>query len=118
MQIGGGKNYPSPETRADWITQCANESGLPIERVGALLKRYGTRAAEIARDLGPDRPLAALPDYSVEELAWIIRNERVGTLDDLLRRRTTIEISGALTPAVRDEITGLYEKIRGSAVAC
>lgn len=114
MQIGGGRNYPSPEERAGWMAQCASRYGLPVERVGVLLKRYGTRATLIAAELGDDRPLRTQGDYSVEELAWIIRNERVGTLDDLLHRRTTIAISGALTAEVRQEAAEIFAAVRSA----
>ncbi|MEN8685793.1 FAD-dependent oxidoreductase, partial [Marivita sp.] len=115
MQIGGGKDYPLPDQRAGWVRKHAGESGLSIRRMENLLERYGTRAAEIANELGSDCPLETVPDYSQEELSYLIRNERVGHVDDLLYRRTTIAISGALSPETRQEVELLYEKTRRSS---
>lgn len=109
MQIGGGKDYPAPDQRAGWVSKHAGESGLSPERMETLLSRYGTRAAQIAKDLGSEQALESLPDYSRDELAWLIRNERVGHIDDLLYRRTTIAISGALSPETRQEIEAVYK---------
>ncbi|MEQ8922500.1 MAG: glycerol-3-phosphate dehydrogenase/oxidase [Marinovum algicola] len=114
MQIGGGKGYPTEAERDAWIARCARDTGVPAGRIDKLLERYGTRAAEIAARLGQDRRLRSLPEYSREELAWLIRNERVGDVEDLLFRRTTIAISGALTEAVRIEVTTLYDELSGS----
>ena len=107
MQIGGGKGYPSTDGRDDWIGTCAASTGIGKNRIEVLLGRYGTRAQDIAAELGEDRPLNSLPDYSIEELSWIAGNERVGELDDLLFRRTSIAISGRLTEKVRSEIASL-----------
>lgn len=114
IQIGGGKDYPPPSQRTSWISKCASESGLLPERIEVLLKRYGTRASKLAAELGPDLPLASLPTYSRQELLWLIRNERVGHVDDLLSRRTTITISGALNRQVYDEVSQLFHESRQS----
>ncbi|MCV2866720.1 glycerol-3-phosphate dehydrogenase/oxidase [Albidovulum sediminicola] len=108
MQIGGGKGYPRPEDRAAWIDRCARETGVPRARAAVLLDRYGTRASRMAADLGADQPLQTLPAYSREELLWLIRHERVGSAEDLIRRRTDIAISGRLTEAVKAEIEALF----------
>ena len=112
MQIGGGKGYPAPEARPAWVAEVARKTGLPEARVEVLLARYGTRAADIAPALGQDRALHSLPDYSREELEWIMRNERVGGIDDLLYRRTTIAMSGHLNDEVRAEIEDIVEDRR------
>ncbi len=115
MQIGGGTDFPEPPERAGWIARCAKETGVPESRVEQLLDRYGTRATQVAAGLGADRQLDSLPSYSREELAWLIRNERVGEVDDLLRRRTDIAISGCLSDAVRREVSALFDEARAAA---
>jgi glycerol-3-phosphate dehydrogenase len=116
MQIGGGKDYPAPDQRAGWVRKHAGVTGLSTDRMETLFGRYGTRAAEIAGHLGPDCPLQSLPDYSREELAYLIRHERVGDVDDLLCRRTTIAISGALSFETRREVEALYEACQSAAM--
>ncbi|WP_369788219.1 glycerol-3-phosphate dehydrogenase/oxidase [Rouxiella sp. WC2420] len=109
MAIGGGKDYPSPERKAAWIQLICNEFGLTTERVGQLLSRYGTRAADIAASISrdPDCPLEHYPDYSRNELRYLIHREQVQTLEDLLVRRTPMAISGKLTLARVEEIATL-----------
>jgi glycerol-3-phosphate dehydrogenase len=70
-----------------------------------LLGRYGTRARDAARAIaaGPDAPLAALPDHSTAEIAWIAREELVTALADVILRRTLIALRGqASEEAVRE----------------
>ena len=115
MAIGGGKEFPTPDERDGWIADCANETGLPAARVEMLLDRYGTRARLLAAELGADTPLSSLPRFSRQELVWLIDNERVGSLEDLIRRRTDIAISGDLTAEVEREVASLFEGHRAVA---
>ena len=115
MAIGGGKEFPTPDERDGWIADCTNETGLPAARVEMLLDRYGTRARLMAAELGADTPLSSLPRFSRQELVWLIDNERVGSLEDLIRRRTDIAISGDLTAEVEREVASLFEGHRAVA---
>lgn len=110
MPIGGGKGYPSFDEREGWIESCATSTGIEKKRIELLLGRYGTRAREIATELGEDRPLNSLPDYSIEELSWIARNEHVSSMDDLLLRRTSIAITGRLSEMVRSEVASFLDE--------
>ena len=110
MQIGGGKGYPADRDRSLWVAGCATQTGIAKDRINDLLTRYGTRAAQIAAALGADTPLKSLPAYSHQELVWLCRNERVGDLEDLLRRRTDIAISGQMSAQVRAEVSTLFER--------
>jgi glycerol-3-phosphate dehydrogenase len=104
MAIGGGRDFPrDPAARARWIARVASATGLAEDRVTALLDRYGTRGERVAAACRGETMLTALPDYSVAELGHLCRNERVGTLADLLMRRTLIALSGRLTPAAIEE---------------
>ncbi len=47
-----------------------------------------------------DAPLPALPAYTRAEIGFIMENEMVGRLADVLFRRTDIALSGRLTPEV------------------
>jgi glycerol-3-phosphate dehydrogenase len=101
--IGGGADFPAD--RAAWVRDLARESGLPEPRIATLLGRYGTRARDAARAIaaGPDAPLAALPDHSTAEIAWIAREELVTALADVILRRTLIALRGqASEEAVRE----------------
>jgi glycerol-3-phosphate dehydrogenase len=95
--IGGGRDFPTD--RPAWIAGTAEATGLDGGRVAALLDRYGTTARAIAAHeaAGNGAPLPGAPGYSLAEIDWIARNERVGHLADIVMRRTTLAITGRLT---------------------
>ncbi|MGR9500694.1 FAD-dependent oxidoreductase (plasmid) [Rhizobium leguminosarum] len=99
--IGGGRAFPA--NAFAWLTQMAANKGLSGGRMAELFARYGTDAEAIAGFIatGPD---AALPHagYSMRELQFLIREEAVEHLDDLLLRRTTLAVSGELTLDMMD----------------
>jgi glycerol-3-phosphate dehydrogenase len=101
LAIGGGRGYPKSEALLrDWIASVAGDSGLPEARIGALLARYGTGAKTVAVHIAGfpgDAPLPGAPDYSSGEVDYLLCREQVGTLADLLFRRTTLAVTGRLT---------------------
>lgn len=115
MPIGGGRDLPRSEAaRAAWISALAGETGARPERIAALLERYGSTARAIARHEGATmRPLTDAPDYSEAEIDWIIRNEHVRHLDDILMRRTPLAISGQLTRALCHQVADIAAKALG-----
>ncbi len=106
LPIGGGRDYPGDP--ASWVAQVASETGAGAGRVRALFARYGTTARAVAKAEGP-RPitLSDAPDYSLQELGWIIRNEQVVHLDDLVKRRTALSVTGVLTDASLEQAAGV-----------
>lgn len=102
LPIGGGKGFPSTsESRARWLADTSQVTGLPEPRLAELLARYGTTAAAVAAHRGRWSDADRLPDcpgYSRAEIDWIARHERVVHLADIVMRRTTLAITGALTP--------------------
>ena len=101
MPIGGGRDMPGPDQRTEWIAEVADRSGAGPERVGQLLDRYGTTARAIAMHEGSTHDaLPDAPDVSRAEIDWIARNESVEHLEDILLRRTSLAVTGRLTPAL------------------
>jgi glycerol-3-phosphate dehydrogenase len=107
LPIGGGRDYP--EDPQKWVADLAARTGLPATRVAALLDRYGTRAAELAQAFGPDADICG---HSSAELGHLIEHEQVETLADLLIRRTTLAITGALSMSVIDRSLDLLSAAR------
>lgn len=110
MPIGGGRDLPSDAAgRAALAADLAGRGGLSRERAAALLSRYGTRARAYCDGLEGrgETPLATVPGYSREEIAHLCRTERVATVEDLLRRRTLIALTGHDTPTARAEIAAI-----------
>lgn len=115
LAIGGGRNFPKDAARLDaevtGLAACFSANPGTVRR---LLDRYGTRASVLLLDCkGELTPLASLPTFFREEIIWICRAEQVGTLDDILFRRTDIALSGQLTQTVLDEIAGIAGETLG-----
>ena len=94
------RQFPTdPDARARWLAEAAEETGLDRARLDALLTRYGTTALEVARHEaahGGER-LPDAGDHTVAEIDRIARHERVGHLADVVMRRTTLAVTGALS---------------------
>ncbi len=54
-----------------------------------------------------DAPLAGLPDYSRDEVRWLLSNSQVATLADLVLRRMTIAFSGVLSLDAINELAAV-----------
>jgi glycerol-3-phosphate dehydrogenase len=118
MPIGGGRGYPTTDfARRQWLA--AHEGGFGIERVGMLLDRYGTIAADIVEAIAADdddSPLETLPGYSTGEFRHLARTEAVIHLDDLLMRRTNLAFVGAVSADSAAEIAEAVAPVLGWSV--
>ncbi|MER9345711.1 glycerol-3-phosphate dehydrogenase/oxidase [Mesorhizobium sp. M0239] len=115
MPIGGGKDFPADAAaRANWLAQAHSETGAEERRLDELLSRYGTRATQVATH-GPDDE-HRLPDsasYSRSEIDYIVRNEFVEHLADIVMRRSTLAISGSLTGRDLQQIAAITGRALG-----
>lgn len=92
VRIGGGNGYPkTPRRKLEWLRDNVGDD----ERGRVLFTRYGTRAAEVASYIadGGDTPVVgdALSD---RELAWMVENEHVRHVSDVVFRRTSLAFTG------------------------
>ncbi|MCE6991831.1 glycerol-3-phosphate dehydrogenase/oxidase [Dyadobacter sp. CY323] len=104
--IGGGRDFPAqPEEREKWIRERLRPA-LSAGRLEQLLERYGTNADHvISYLLQPDnKPLRNHPQYSTGEMQYLIENEFVEHLDDLVLRRTSLGLRGELSRALLQEL--------------
>ena len=103
LPIGGGKGYP----------RMPEGTGLPQERLAALLERYGTGADRVAAYLqaGPDAPLACHAGYSRREIEFMALHERVVHLDDLILRRTLIGLLGEVNGPLLEELAAIVAPV-------
>jgi glycerol-3-phosphate dehydrogenase len=100
LPIGGGREFPEGRVeRKRWIAAAAVETGLAPERMATLLDRYGTTALAVARHAARfpgEAPLRGLRGYSRGEIDYLARCERVERLADIVLRRSSLAITGAL----------------------
>ena len=102
MRIGGGVGYPTDAAgREALVAGLARELGVSRERATHAVDHYGTDAGRVL-GVCADEPDVAVAGsaYSARELRWLIREEHARTLGDLLQRRTSLAITGALSSAV------------------
>lgn len=101
LPIGGGRAYPmTSESREAWLDEASKGAPITRERLAELLDRYGTTATQIAAHAGQWSDSDRLPGastYSLCEIDYLVRNESVQHLTDVIMRRTTLAITGAIT---------------------
>jgi glycerol-3-phosphate dehydrogenase len=110
--IGGGRDFPRTEkAKRIWIKEYLPGAD---ERAEKLLARYGTRAAQVWEYIrqGEDAPLAD-GDLSTRELQWMVQNEMVTRLQDVVLRRTSIAFIGNADTDVLDEIADALAPLLG-----
>ena len=110
LPIGGGKAYPTTAAaKSVWLAALNEKTRLPVERLGILLDRYGTRAEEVAQFLsaGLDQPLRSQPEYTRREIQFMASRECIVRLDDLILRRTIMALLGQLSLELVEELATL-----------
>ncbi|MGB3373899.1 MAG: glycerol-3-phosphate dehydrogenase C-terminal domain-containing protein, partial [Microbacterium sp.] len=92
----------------------ANLPGADAARGDQLLTRYGTRAAQVWQHIEqePDRPLGG-GALSVRELEWMVENEMVVRLADVVLRRTSIAFTGDITGELLTELADALAPLMG-----
>ncbi|MCD1572834.1 glycerol-3-phosphate dehydrogenase C-terminal domain-containing protein, partial [Agromyces mediolanus] len=60
-----------------------------------------------------DLVLANHSGYSRQEIAWLVRHERVARLDDLVLRRTSIAFTGTATLPLLEELAAIAGEVLG-----
>ncbi|WP_104160901.1 glycerol-3-phosphate dehydrogenase/oxidase [Arthrobacter sp. ZGTC212] len=109
LQIGGGKDFPRTEAEERlWVNRTASEVA-DRDRVRVLLTRYGTRATDVLEFLakGGDQLLASTPELSTRELTYMVENEQITRLSDILIRRTSLAFRGLVTEEMLNELAEL-----------
>ena len=115
MAIGGGLGMPRTAQGRDVLAaDLAAQSNLGPVRVAILLSRYGTRTRDYLATLNDENetPLRGCPEYSVQEIRHICRTERAMTVDDILRRRTLITLTGQDNADVREQVNAILSSVR------
>lgn len=114
LAIGGGKGLPTNAAqRTVWIGN--HRGAVSAERAEQLLTRYGTHAAGVLDYLTEhgDDALTDAPAYSRQEVAYFATTERVVTLLDVLKRRTSLAFTGSLTYGLLTEIAAELATVLG-----
>jgi glycerol-3-phosphate dehydrogenase len=116
LPIGGGKDFPKTDDEKQfWVEQLYQTSGIDKARVQTLLFRFGTTSRQVVNYLiqDEDQPLKNKPEYSKREIEFLLKNEFVQHLDDLILRRTSIALAGELTYPLLVELADIQMECFG-----
>lgn len=105
--IGAARDLPTDQIGRDRVVnEIVEVSGLERVLVAKLVERYGGKAGEVAAMVadGGRQSLGRDGQYRAGEIRWIVRNERVTRLADIVLRRTLLPFENAITA---DSITGI-----------
>ncbi len=101
LPVGGGRDFPRDPTQQDaWALELAQRTGISGDRARTLAWRYGSRADAVAEAEAETPDLVA--GFSAGEIGWIVANERVTRLEDLVQRRTLVAFDCKVTRAALD----------------
>jgi len=114
LAIGGGKGFPTTDAaRRVWLA--SNSDLVGAARAEALLGRYGTLATDIIDYIveNGDVALASSIEYSRTEIEYLVSQESVVHLPDLLLRRTSIAFTGTVTAPLLEELADVMAEQLG-----
>ena len=114
MSIGGGKDYPTTEkAQKQWAED--NKGQVSAARALQLLLRYGTRAKQVIDYISvtPETMLKHAPTFSDSEVEFLVKNESVYRLEDLVNRRTNLAFTGSMNTALLQELASIMQKPLG-----
>ncbi len=104
LPIGGGRDFPG----AEYLTRSlVVRFNVAQDRAAHLVDLYGSRAEtvmEFCAKATDDHPLAPDTWISAAEITWLIRNEHVRHLSDIVLRRTPLAITGRIDTELLDAI--------------
>ena len=112
LPIGGGREYPRcKEDLQKWLDEFEESTGFERKQVEMLFRRYGTRARQVADfiKLEHDSLIVNWPTFSRREIRYLVKNEKILHLEDLLLRRTLLAYLGELSVPLIEELADALE---------
>ena len=114
LPIGGGKDFPTtPEAQQRWAEN--HRGSASNERALQLLLRYGTRAKAVLEYIAtkPETMLTHSSGFSDSEIEFVVKNESVYRLEDLVKRRTNLAFTGSISNSSLQELASILQKPLG-----
>jgi glycerol-3-phosphate dehydrogenase len=116
--IGGGLDFPADPATLE--ADLCRRFGIDRNRAAHLVSTYGTASIPLltfCRARPDDAPLAAGLPWTEAEIVWLIETEDVVHLADIVLRRTTLAISGAIDGSILDRLGALAARSLGWSTA-
>ncbi|MGI9401918.1 MAG: glycerol-3-phosphate dehydrogenase/oxidase [Rhizobiaceae bacterium] len=112
IPIGGGDGFV--EEGQNFIEELTNKFGLSTARASHLVDHYGSNATSIHQyclDRGKDEWLSDEKlAYTKNEIAYLVCHEQAETIADLILRRTSLAITGAISLELIDSLAKILAK--------
>lgn len=106
LAIGGGRGMADAGAK-DRLTAAMVNSGIAPALAHCLIDRYGSRAVDVGAATLEDPVMISGTNYSRGEIRWLLRQGRVGRLQDIVLRRTRMPFDGGMTVATIAELATL-----------
>ncbi len=117
LEIGGGQGLADNELQ--FKQDLTSSFGIDPDRAAYLIAVYGTNARSVlafCQSRDDDRRIDEQVPLTFAEAAYLIQNEFVETLSDLVLRRTSTAIAGQLSMDLIDGLAELLRQERGLTV--
>jgi len=114
MQIGGSKGYPgSNAEKQAYLNKLMETYPIKRGRLEQLFEVYGTKTAGLLQKYASEisNMLKTIPEISVGEVRYLLTQEDVVHLDDLILRRTMLGKLGQITPDGLREIAQICAEV-------
>lgn len=114
--IGGAANFPNDAAARQEITRrLAAHYALDEAVAAALVRRYGNQAEDVAKRVAADggESVDETGLYRAGEIRWIVAQERVTHLADIVLRRTLMPFENAVTQASLERIAQIAGEVLG-----
>jgi glycerol-3-phosphate dehydrogenase len=109
LPIGGGAGFPeNPDALA---CELAETFGVARDRAAHLVDVYGMRAKDVlafCAGCADDTPLDSTCRTTGAEIVYLVRNEYVAGLGDVLLRRTPLSIRGEISTSLIDKTAAVF----------
>ena len=108
LPIGGGAGFGTDGSQL--LDRLTGEQGLSTERANHLVGHYGSKAESMQHNCdgwAGDCTIGEGSHYTCAEIACLVRDEQVETLSDLVLRRTSLGITGAVSMKLIERLSEL-----------
>lgn len=118
LKIGGGVDFPADAQIVE--AGLIKHFGISQDRATHLVSHYGTDASEVLEHCvkqDDDQPLGDGVPHTSAEMAYLIQNEYVETLSDLVLRRSSLAILGQIDEVIINQLVEVLRRETGLSEA-
>jgi glycerol-3-phosphate dehydrogenase len=114
--VPGAERFPTTTAEQQaWVRETSASSGWADSTVSAMLALIGTGARDLLKQVGQesDRSLVTDTPFPRAVARWMIRNESVRTLSDLIERRLMLALNPDATRGTVEDLARIWKEATG-----